>query len=206
MIETGGFSEFDEEKEGLEHKDPGDSEENGISRSWVPTVWASSIPPMGWCCHSFLLSQPDLVKGSISFISQSGGLVHDFLKRCRHEKLRCGKLLSIGNKLMLDENDFLEFLIADPATSSIGIYLESVAEGRRLMKAARSSEKPIIALKGNRSPAGRQIAKFHTAALAGDDRVFDAALKQCGIHRVNNLTEMMQLFKIFTLPLLKGRI
>ena len=106
---------------------------------------------------------------------------------------------------MLDENDFLEFLINDPATSSIGIYLESVAEGRRLMKAARSSEKPIIALKGNRSPGSRQIAKFHTAALAGDERVLDAALEQCGIHRVDSLAEMVELLKIFTLPLLKGR-
>ena len=204
VIETGGFSEFDEGKEGLEQKIL------EIAKRWDITFMGPNCVGVintanGLVLPFFPVEPPDLVKGSISFISQSGGLVHDFLKRCRHEKLRCGKLLSIGNKLMLDENDFLEFLINDPATSSIGIYLESVAEGRRLMKAARSSEKPIIALKGNRSPGSRQIAKFHTAALAGDERVLDAALEQCGIHRVDSLAEMVELLKIFTLPLLKGR-
>jgi acetyltransferase len=73
------------------------------------------------------------------------------------------------------------------------------------MEAAESTEKPIVALKGNRSAASQQIARFHTAALAGDNRILEAALKQCGMHPVDNLTEMIQLFKIFTLPLLKGR-
>ena len=136
MIETGGFSEFDEEQEGLEQKIL------EIAKRWDITFMGPNCVGIintenGLVLPFYPVEPADLVKGSISFISQSGGLVHDFLKRCRHEKLRCGKLLSIGNKLMLDENDFLEFLIADPATRSIGLYLESVADGRRLMEAAR---------------------------------------------------------------------
>jgi acetyltransferase len=204
VIETGGFSEFREERGELETKIL------EIAKRWNITIMGPNCVGIintenGLVLPFYAVDPRDLVKGNISFISQSGGLVHDFLKRCRYEKLRCSKLLSIGNKLMLDENDFLEFLIADPATHSICLYLESVTDGRRLMEAARSSEKPIIVLKGNRSPAGQQIAKFHTAALAGDERVFDAALKQCGMHRVDSLTEMVGLLKIVTLPLLKGR-
>jgi acetyltransferase len=204
VIETGGFSEFREERGELETKIL------EIAKRWNITIMGPNCVGIintenGLVLPFYVVDPRDLVKGNISFISQSGGLVHDFLKRCRYEKLRCSKLLSIGNKLMLNENDFLEFLIADPATHSICLYLESVTDGRRLMEAARSSEKPIIVLKGNRSPAGQQIAKFHTAALAGDERVFDAALKQCGMHRVDSLTEMVGLLKIVTLPLLKGR-
>ena len=87
----------------------------------------------------YTVEPADMIKGNISFISQSGGLVHDFLKRCVYEKLPCSKLLSIGNKLMLDENDFLKFLISDPATVSICLYLESLTDGTRLMETARSS-------------------------------------------------------------------
>jgi acyl-CoA synthetase (NDP forming) len=204
VIEAGGFSEFREERKELE------TNILEIAKRWSirfmgPNCVGVINTANGLALPFYPVEPPDLVKGNISFISQSGGLVHDFLKRCRYEKLRCGKLLSIGNKLMLDENDFLEFLIADPHTHVIGLYLESVMDGRRLMAAARSSEKPIIVLKGNRSPASRQIAKFHTAALAGDERVLHAALRQCGMHQVRSMTEMVGLLKMFALPLLKGR-
>ena len=204
VIETGGFSEFQEGRRRLERQILEIANKWNI-RFMGPNCVGVINTENGLTMPFYSVEPHDLVRGTISFISQSGGLVHDFLKRCRHENLRCGKLLSIGNKLMLDENDFLEFLIKDPATLAIGLYLESVADGRRLMEAAESTEKPIVALKGNRSAASQQIARFHTAALAGDNRILEAALKQCGMHPVDNLTEMIQLFKIFTLPLLKGR-
>ena len=204
VIETGGFSEFREEREELESKIL------EVAKKWNITFMGPNCVGIintenGLALPFYPVDPYDMAKGDVSFISQSGGLVHDFLKRCRYEKLRCNKLLSIGNKLMLDENDFLEFLIADPTTRSIGLYLESVANGRRLMELAGSCEKPIIVLKGNRSPASQQVAKFHTAALAGDERVFDAAIKQCGMHGVQSLSEMVGLLNVFTLPLLEGR-
>ncbi len=204
VIETGGFSEFSAERAEMETK------VLEVARKWDITLMGPNCVGVintenRLALPFYPVEQSDLARGDISFISQSGGVVQDFLKRCRHEDLRCSKLLSIGNKLMLDENDFLQFLIADPSTRSIGLYLESVTDGRGLMEAARSSEKPIIVLKGNRSPASRQIAKFHTAALAGDERVFQAALNQCGMHHVDSLAEMVDQLKIFTLPLLKGR-
>jgi acyl-CoA synthetase (NDP forming) len=73
------------------------------------------------------------------------------------------------------------------------------------MDLARQTEKPIIILKANRSTSSHQIARFHTAALAGDDDVTDAALKQAGIHRARTLMEMADAFKIFSLPLMKGK-
>jgi acetate---CoA ligase (ADP-forming) len=204
VIEAGGFSEFHEEQGELEGKIL------EIADRWNITFMGPNCVGVintenGLVLPFYPVDPQNLLKGNVSFISQSGGLVEAFLKRCGYENLRCSKLLSIGNKLMLDENDFLEFLIADPAARTIGLYLESVMDGRRLMEAARSSEKPIVALKGNRRAASREIARFHTAALAGDERVFDAALRQCGVHRVENLAEMIRLLKIFTLPLLKGR-
>lgn len=204
VIETGGFTEFRAERVALE------KEILEMATRWGITFMGPNCVGIintdnGLVMPFYPVEAADMAKGGASFISQSGGLVHDFLKRCSYEKLRCGKLLSIGNKLMLDENDFLEFLITDPVTHSIGIYLESVTDGRRLMELGRLSQKPIVVLKGNRSHASRQIAQFHTAALAGDERVLEAALGQSGLHRVSTLSEMISLLKIFTLPLLKER-
>ncbi len=139
-------------------------------------------------------------KGGISLISQSGGLLHDILLLLSCDNLGVNKLISAGNKLMLNENDFLEYLISDPATSIIGLYLEDIKDGRRLAHLASSTEKPIIVLKANESDGSSHIAQFHTASLAGDDLLADTLLQQAGIHRVRTLDEMINTMKIFSLP------
>jgi acyl-CoA synthetase (NDP forming) len=120
------------------------------------------------------------------------------------EHLGLNKLASIGNKLMLDENDMIEFLISDAGTGIIGLYVEHISDGRRLMTLALSTDKPIIMLKANRSQSSREVAQFHTSALAGDDEVADAALRQAGIHRAETTAQVVSWFKIFTLPPMRG--
>ena len=142
--------------------------------------------------------------GAVAMISQSGGLVYDMLMLSSCENLGLSKAISIGNKLMLNENDVLEYLISDGATSTIGLYLENFSDGRRMMELASSTDKPIVVLKANRSPSGEKIARFHTTALAGDDEIAEAALREAGMIRVRNLSEMIDCFKIFSLPPLKG--
>jgi len=72
------------------------------------------------------------------------------------------------------------------------------------MDLAGSTQKPVVVLKSNTNKTSNQIARFHTSALAGDDEVVSSALSQAGIHRVYTLNEMMDSFKIFGLPLVKG--
>jgi len=203
VIETGGFSEFGAERKGLEE---------GIVR--IARKW--SIALMGpncigvtnrkyGLCMPFVPFDPDEIKeGKNSVICQSGGLVHEFVRRSAAEGSGLAKLVSVGNKLMLDENDILEFLIKDRETETIGIYLEDIKDGRRLMDLASRTEKPVLLLKGNSSPHTREIASFHTAALSGDGMVTEAALRQAGIHQVWSPQEMVESFKVFGLPAMKG--
>ena len=204
IIESGGFSEFGTEKEALEN------EILGIARKW-------GIKILGPNCLGTINLENGLVlpfvpfrrgfmkKGPISLICQSGGLLHDILLLLSCDNLGVNKLISAGNKLMLDENDFLEYLISDPATSTIGLYLEDIRNGRRLTHLAASTRKPIIVLKANEGAGSSHIAQFHTASLAGDDVLADALLHQAGIHRVFSLDEMVNAMKIFSLPPIKGQ-
>jgi acyl-CoA synthetase (NDP forming) len=204
IIESGGFSEFGTEKEALEN------EILGIARKW-------DIKILGPNCIGTINLENGLVlpfvpfhkgfmkKGAISLISQSGGFLHDILLLLSCDNLGVNKLISAGNKLMLDENDFLEYLISDPATSTIGLYLEDIRNGRRLAHLAASTGKPIIVLKANEGAGSSHIAQFHTASLAGDDVLADALLRQAGIHRVHSLDEMVNAMKIFSLPPIKGQ-
>ncbi|MGD0230973.1 MAG: acetate--CoA ligase family protein [Syntrophorhabdales bacterium] len=203
VIETGGFSEFGAERKGLE------DEVRRIARDYDMTCMGPNCIGVinmenGLCLPFVAFSPGEIEKGAHAFVSQSGGLIHEMVRRCLAEHVGLGKLASIGNSLMVDANDFLEFLIGDPATGPIGLYLEDVKNGRRLMDLASGTEKPVIVLKANTSPVSREIASFHTAALLGDEIVIDAAFRQAGIHRVATLQDMVDCFKIFSLPLLAG--
>lgn len=204
IIESGGFSEFGKEKEGLE------KEILAIAKKW-------GIKILGPNCIGTINLENGLVtpfvpfhkgfmkKGALSLISQSGGLLHDILLLLSCDNLGINKLVSAGNKLMLNEADFLEYLIKDPATNIISLYLEDIRNGKRLAHLAASTDKPVIVLKANESSGSSHIAQFHTSSLAGDTIIADALLSQAGIHLVSNLDEMISTMKIFSLPLMRGQ-
>ena len=203
VIETAGFSEYGEERRALE------TEILRIASQWDMTFMGPNCIGMinletGLAAPFVALDRWEMPPGAVSMISQSGGVIHDILRRATLEHLALNKLASIGNKLMLDENDVVEFLIRDAGTGVIGLYVEHISDGRRLMSLASSTDKPIIMLKANRSQSSREVAQFHTSALAGDDEVADAALRQAGIHRAETTAQMVNWFKVFTLPRMRG--
>lgn len=203
VIETGGFSEFGEERKGLEAEILNVAARYGMKVVGPNCVGMINIEN-GLALPFYPLNPREVRKGAISIVSQSGGLIHDILVICHRENLGISKCASVGNKLMVDENDILEYLISDPTTDMIGLYLESIGDGRRFMDLAGATTKPVILLKGNTSPESKEIARFHTSALAGDDVVVDAAMREVGVHRVQNIKEMVECFKAFSLPAIGG--
>lgn len=204
VIQTGGFSEFGEDRKSLEQE---------ILR--IAALWGQKIVgpncvgtvnvENGLTLPFYPLAADEAKTGSVSIISQSGGLIHDLMVLCNMENLGVGKLVSVGNKLMLDENDFLEYLVSDPLSKVLGLYLEDIKDGRRFMEIAWRADKPIVLVKANRSTESMEVARFHTTALAGDDEVVDAAARQAGVIRTDSIKEMVDCFKAFSLPPLRGR-
>jgi len=143
-------------------------------------------------------------KGGFSFITQSGGLCLILWNLMNDENVGMAKFASIGNKLNIDEVDVLEYLGQDPQTKVIGLYLESIKNGSRLIETARRIKKPIIALKANTSGAGAKAAMSHTASLSNDDDIVNTAFEKAGIIRIEDLREFASLAKIFKLPPMRG--
>ena len=155
---------------------------------------------------TFARSMP--IEGSIGFISQSGALCTAILDWSKEEKVGFSEFVSLGNKADLDEIDFLKEMAADPKTKVIAIYLESINNGVEFMKTAQavSKKKPIIILKSGTTGAGARAASSHTGALAGSERVYNAAFHQSGLIRALSIEDLFDYAVCFALvPLAKGR-
>lgn len=204
IIESGGFSEFSEDRGHLEE------EIKRIARSYNikvigPNCFGVINLDRGVVLPFFILSPHYMESGGVSIISQSGGVFYDtcMISSCEHIGL-C-KVVSIGNKLLTNENECLEYLIHDESTEVIGLYLEHFSDGKRFMEIAASTEKPIVLLKANRTQMSREIARFHTSALAGDEEVAHAAMKQAGVILVEGFYDFIDSIKALTLKPLKGK-
>jgi len=115
------------------------------------------------------------------------------------------KFASIGNKLDLDEVDFLEYFGRDPQTTVIGMYLETISRCKELIETAAAIDKPVLILKSNTTEAGKRAAMSHTASLSNDDNIIDTAFERAGIIRVNSLAEFISVAKAFELPPMTGQ-
>ena len=156
---------------------------------------------------SFARKMPE--EGNIAFISQSGALCTAVLDYAQAKHIGFSKFVSIGNKADISEVDLLYYLKDDPKTKVILLYLEEISDGPALMKAAKTvieeTGKPVLAIKSGRTLAGASAAASHTGSLAGSDETCDAAFKQAGIIRCDDIEEMFNKAIAFTYqPLPKG--
>jgi acyl-CoA synthetase (NDP forming) len=116
------------------------------------------------------------------------------------------KIIGLGNRCNVDFAEMVEYLIEDPETKVIAMYLEGIDHPKRLMEVAkRNTEKPILAYKVGRSRTSDQASQFHTGSLAGKHEIYESAFKQAGILTVGSSEELLDTAKALTLcPLPSG--
>ena len=134
--------------------------------------------------------------GNVGVVAQSGGAGQvNVMWRAQEAGVGISYEVSCGNSADLNILDFMHFMIEDPATDVIMVLAESIPDGARLMRIARLAaerEKPIVMVKLGRTEAGSHAAASHTGAMAGADDVCDAALRQCGIIRVDDCSDLYE--------------
>jgi len=203
IISTGGFRELSGAPSKAEKEVLSVARHYGI-RFIGPNCIGVICPESGVCTPFNPIQAKRLQPGHIGLIIQSGGVTTQAAYYFSEEYVGFSKLISAGNKLDLNENDFLEYLISDDETRQIHLYLESIDDGRRLLKLARSSPKPIVIFKSNVTRTAATAAYSHTAAIANDDRVVEGALRQAGVLRVDGFEDLVVAAKALALPPLKG--
>ncbi len=149
--------------------------------------------------------------GNIALVSQSGAICAATVEDAEAQNIGFSKVISMGNKVDMDESDVLELLAEDEDTRVIVMYLEDIRDARRFMEIAKKitteRKKPIIVLKAGRTAEGAKAAASHTGALGGSDANYEAAFSQCGVIRVDTMEELFDLATAFSKqPLPDGNV
>lgn len=140
---------------------------------------------------------------NIAFISQSGAIGSAVLDWIRDKNIGLSYFFSLGNKAVLNENDFFDFFKKDEETDLVVAYLEEVSDGQRFLESvsALSKIKPVAILKSGRTSAGSKMAMSHTGSLAGSNEILLAALKRSGAIVLENIGQLYNIMEIVKKPL-----
>jgi acyl-CoA synthetase (NDP forming) len=150
---------------------------------------------------------PPTIEGPVAFISQSGNLGLVVLAMGYEAGLGFSKYVSSGNEADLQFEDYLEYLGADEETKLIMGYVEGLRDGRRFLELSSeiTKSKPVVVMKVGRTDCGADACTSHTAALSGSDEICDAAFKQSGVIRVEELSDLVDVSRaLLGQPLPKG--
>jgi acetate---CoA ligase (ADP-forming) len=138
--------------------------------------------------------------GVVGFLSQSGthGIMFSLVSASRG--IHLSRCISLGNAVVLDVSDYLEYLADDDETQVIGMYVEGVKDGRRFFDTMRETtkKKPVVVWKGGQTEAGARATMSHTASLAAPQTIWDGMMRQVGAITTNNLDETIDVMAVLT--------
>ncbi len=146
------------------------------------------------CVCTCIPTRAPVARGRLAIVSQSGALAGEFGKFAHGQGIGLSFVCATGNEAQFGIAEVLDYLVDDPSTGAIAIYVESIQNPGRFTAAAdraRRVGKPIVILKVGRSAVSGAVALAHTGALVGDDRIFDAMCRRYGIVRTNSIAEMV---------------
>ncbi len=130
--------------------------------------------------------------GTIGLISQSGALCAAIVDWALPNNVGFSSVISLGTSSDVDFGETLDYLVSDPKTENIFLYIEGIRNARHFMSALRAAArcKPVLLIKVGRHPAGEKAVHSHTGAVVGADDVFDAALRRAGVVRLSTVGQM----------------
>ena len=205
VLSAGGFAELDDYGAQIQQEIIDIIREKNM-RVLGPNTSGHTSTPHQFTSTFFPLGK--IRRGRVSYIAQTGNFATHTMKYIlTGEHFGVSRVIGLGNKIDVDETEALEYLADDTETTAIIMYLESIKRPRRFLEVARevTRVKPVIVLKSGSTEAGKHAAVAHTAAMAAEDRLIDALLRQAGVVRIWDYTHLILAGKALSMmPLPKG--
>ena len=190
MLLTGGFAELDDAGRAAQDEFVRQAKEKGIRVIGPNTLGFFSAPAK----FDGLLSGY-IREGSIGLVGQSGNLTRSLAFPGIKRGLGFRYIIGLGNQADVQFHEIIRFLREDENVNAIGLHVEGINDGRKFLDevAETTKLKPVVVMKTGRTEQGARVISSHTASLAGQDEVYEAAFKQCGALRVESAIEFSSL-------------
>ena len=198
VLITAGFKEIDDPEGAVLHEE--------IARiaqaAKIPVIGPNTFGMINLKASlnaSFTPEFSRLAPGNIALVSQSGGISHLLGFLAMRENLGFSKIVGLGNRLNVDFAQMVEYLMNDPDTHAIALYVEGTDTPKTLLAAAKrhAGKKPVVAYKTGSGVVGDAAARSHTGSLAGRHEIYTHAFKQAGILSVDSNQALLDAAKSF---------
>ena len=196
VLITAGFKEIDDPAGAGLH----DEIAAIANRAGIPVIGPNTFGMINFHADlnaSFTPEFSRLKKGAIALVSQSGGISHLLGFMAMRMDVGFSKIIGLGNRVNVDFTQMVDYLMGDPDTKVIILYLEGIDEPRDLIETVRKyrSQKPIIAYKTGSAVVGDQASLSHTGSMAGRHEVYIGAFSQAGILNIDNTETLLDTAK-----------
>ena len=198
VIGVSGFAELDEEGKKRQDKIAEIAKRRGMRVCGPNTNGLLNVHEGISLGYSY--AQEVVIPGKLGYVSQSGALLSATVPRFTQRGVGMSYFVGAGNQADLEVFDYVRYLIDDPNTNAIAIYVEGFKDPQKFLNVAGlalEEEKPIVMLKVGRSELAARTAKSHTGSLVGSDAVVDAICKQKGVTRVDDFDELIAVSSVF---------
>ena len=201
IVISAGFSERGvEDRRYLQAELGRVARESGVRISGPNCLGLANIKDDIWACSSSRLEGVELRSGNVGLVCQSGASAFGpFLSRAVGRGIGFSYIVSTGNEADLEAADFARYLLDDDDTTVIAMFIEGFKDARKFVEVAKLAAergKPIVAVKIGRSDLGSRAARSHTAALTGEDAIYDAAFEQYGVTRVHDWDKLLEVAQL----------
>ena len=190
MLLTGGFAELNDAGKAAQDEFVHQAKEKGIRVIGPNTLGFFSASAK----FDGLLSGYIRV-GGVGLVGQSGNLTRSLAFPGIKRGLGFRYIIGLGNQADVQFHEVIRFLREDNDVNAIGLHIEGINDGRTFLDevAETTKVKPVVVMKTGRTEQGARVISSHTASLAGQDEVYEAAFKQCGALRVESAIEFSSL-------------
>ena len=198
VLITAGFKEIDDPAGAVLHKEIKEI----AQEARIPVIGPNTFGMINLCAKlntSFTPEFSELKAGSVALVSQSGGISHLLGFLAMRDSVGFSKIVGLGNRLNVDFAEMVDYLMEDPDTRVLALYVEGTDAPKNLLNAAsrHAGKKPIVAYKTGSGTVGDAAARSHTGSLAGRHEIYTHAFKQAGILSVNSNQELLDTAKAF---------
>src|SRR5262245_38490943 len=200
-ILANGFSEAGDEGAGRVARLQEVCAESGIRLVGPSSLGVVNLRDKVLLTANAAFAEADLPLGRVFAASHSGSLIGALVSRGKARGIGFAGLVSVGNEVDLSLGEICAATLDDPDIDGYVLFLETMRKAdhlRAFAVAAAARGKPVVAYKLGRSAEARELAVSHTGALAGEDDVAAAFLRDCGIARVDTFDGLIESLPLVT--------